>query len=259
MDRGLEIFMKKERGEKKQVFSTFAIIGFVFAVSAGLAVVSAGFGTRWELWHFRTGFVILRFAAYGGVVALAISIAGCVLTRPGTQRRGLVWSVIGLLIGIVVIGIPWSYWRTAQHVPPIHDITTDMENPLHFVAILPLRNNAPNPSEYGGPEIAAKQRAAYPDIVALVLSIQPDQAFERALQVARSMNWQIVDAHQTEGRIEATDRTFWFGFKDDMVVRVSPADHGSRIDVRSTSRVGKSDLGTNAGRIGKYLNKLKGG
>ena len=242
--------------QQNRTFSPFAIIGFILAVLAGVAAVLAGFGSRWGLWYFRTGFVILRWAAYGGIVAAVISFVGCISTRPGIGRRGLIWSIIGLLIGVLVIGIPWSYWRTAQRVPPIHDITTDTENPPHFVAMLAIRKNAPNPAEYGGPEIAAKQRAAYPDIIPLVLSIPRNQAFERTLRVAHSMGWQIVNANQPEERIEATETTFWFGFKDDIVVRITSSDHRSRIDVRSASRVGKSDLGINARRIRKFLKKL---
>ena len=89
------------------------------------------------------------------------------------------------------------------------------------------------------------------------LSIPPDKAFEQALAAARKMGWVIVDANAAEGRIEATDTTFWFGFKDDIVIRVNPSDHGSRVDIRSVSRVGKSDVGMNARRIRKYLKELK--
>ncbi len=249
--------MEEKNEQHIPPLSSLAITGVILAVLAAVAEVSAGFGSRWGLWYFRTGFIILRWAAYGGIVASLISFMSCILTRPGTKHRGLIWSIIGLVIGLLVLGIPWSYWRTAQSVPPIHDITTDTENPPDFAAILPLRTNTPNPSEYGGPEIAVKQRAAYPDIVPLIFSIPPDQAFERALSVALSMGWQVVNATQSENRIEATDTTFWFGFKDDIVVRITPSDHGSRIDVRSVSRVGKSDVGTNARRIRKYLKKLQ--
>jgi uncharacterized protein (DUF1499 family) len=235
----------------------FALIGFLLAVLAALAAVLAGFGTRWELWHFRTGFVILGWAAYAGIAAALISLASAILTRPTTLRRGFLISIAGFVIGVLVFGVPWCYWRTAQRVPAIHDITTDTENPPHFVSILPLRRNAPNSSEYGGPDIAAKQRAAYPDLAPAMLSVPPEKAFERALTVARKMGWVIVDANAAEGRIEATDTTFWFGFKDDIVIRVAAADHGSRVDIRSVSRVGKSDVGMNARRIRKYLKELK--
>ncbi len=235
----------------------FALVGFLLAVLAALAAMLAAFGARWELWHFRTGFVILAWAAYAGIAAVLISLASAIFTRPTTLRRGFLISILGLLIGVLVFGIPWCYWRTAQRVPAIHDISTDTENPPRFVSILPLRKNAPNPSEYGGPEIAAKQRAAYPDLAPAVLSVPPDKAFERALTAARKMGWVIVDANASEGRIEATDTTFWFGFKDDIVVRVAPADRGSRVDIRSVSRVGRSDVGMNARRIRKYVKELK--
>jgi uncharacterized protein (DUF1499 family) len=235
----------------------FAFIGFFLAVLAALAVMLAGFGTRWGLWHFRTGFAILGWAAYTGMAAALVSLASVILTRPSTLRRGFLISIFGLLIGILVFGVPWCYWRTAQSVPAIHDITTDTENPPRFVSISPLRKNVPNSSEYGGPEIAAKQRAAYPDLAPAMLSIPPDKAFEQALAAARKMGWVIVDANAADGRIEATDITFWFGFKDDIVIRVTPADQRSRVDMRSVSRVGKSDVGMNARRIRKYLKELK--
>jgi len=92
----------------------------------------------------------------------------------------------------------------------------------------------------------------------MMLPVPPAQAFDRALQTAREMGWTVVDSNSGEGRIEATDTTFWFGFKDDIVIRITPADQGSRIDLRSVSRVGRSDVGTNAKRIRKYLKKLPG-
>jgi uncharacterized protein (DUF1499 family) len=238
-------------------FSPFAWIGFILAVLAALAAMLAGLGSRWGLWYFRTGFVILRWAAYVGIAAALVSLIGIILTWPTTLRRGFLLSVFGVVIGIFVFGVPWYYWRTAQRVPAIHDITTDTENPPRFVSILPLRENAPNPSEYGGPEIAAKQRAAYPDLVPAVLPVPPDKAYEQALAAARKMGWVIVDANPADGRIEATDTTFWFGFKDDIVIRITPTDHGSRVDIRSVSRVGKSDVGMNAKRIRKYLKELQ--
>jgi uncharacterized protein (DUF1499 family) len=238
-------------------FSPFAWIGFILAVLAALAAMLAGFGSRWGLWYFRTGFVILRWAAYVGIAAALVSLIGIILTWPTTLRRGFLLSVFGVVIGIFVFGVPWYYWRTAQRVPAIHDITTDTENPPRFVSILPLRENAPNPSEYGGPEIAAKQRSAYPDLVPAVLPVPPDKAYEQALAAARKMGWVIVDAKPADGRIEATDTTFWFGFKDDIVIRITPTDHGSRVDIRSVSRVGKSDVGMNAKRIRKYLKELQ--
>lgn len=242
-----------------KAFSPFTIAGFIFAILAGFAGVFAGFGSQWEWFHFRTGFLILRYAAYGGIVAAVLSLVGAILNRPWELRGSFIASILGLLLGLLVFIIPLCWWWTAQRVPPIHDITTDTENPPRFVSILSLRKDAPNPAEYGGPEIAAQQRVAYPDIVPARSSIPPDKAFERALAAAQGMGWKIVDKNPGEGRIEATDTTFWFGFKDDIVIRVTPADSASRIDIRSVSRVGRSDVGTNAKRIRKFLKKIAKG
>ena len=143
-------------------------------------------------------------------------------------------------------------------MPPIHDISTDTKRPPEFVAILPLRADAPNPSEYGGPEVAAAQIGAYPDLQTHRMDAAPAQAFERAQQAARGLGWEIVSADPTAGRIEATATTFWFGFKDDVVIRIEPDAAGSRVDVRSLSRVGGSDVGANAARIRAFLQALGG-
>jgi uncharacterized protein (DUF1499 family) len=230
--------------------------GFLLAVLAAVAGMLSGFGTRWGWWQFTSGFLILKAAAYCGVAAAAVSIAGAIMTRPGSPRRGFLLPVAGIIIGLAVAGVPWSWMHKAQELPRIHDITTDMENPPRFTALLPLRKNARNSPEYEGNKIAALQRAAYPDIKPLLLTVPQAQAFDRALATARGMGWVIVDADPGEGRIEAMDTTFWFGFTDDIVVRITAAAGGSRIDMRSESRVGLSDIGTNAARVRSFLNKL---
>ena len=236
--------------------SRSAITSFYLAIVAGLLAVLAGFGSRWGWWHFRIGFIIMLVALLGGLIAIVLSIIGVISTRPGATRRGFIYAIFGLLVSLIVVGLPLNLIINGFRLPPIHDITTDTENPPRFVAILPLRKNADNPSDYGGPEIAAQQRKAYPNIHPLMLKLKPDQAFQRALAVARDMGWDIVEATPTEGRIEATARTFWFGFKDDVIMRVTPSGDGSRVDVRSVSRVGTSDVGANAKRIQTYLERL---
>jgi uncharacterized protein (DUF1499 family) len=235
-----------------------APVGLALAIAAGLSTVISGLGTRWGWWYFTTGFMILRWSAVAGLLAALLSLTGGVLAGWGIRRGGVVIVLAGLLVGSVVAGIPWSWMQTAKQVPRIHDITTDMENPPRFISILPLRKDAPNSPEYGGPKIALQQRAGYPDIKPLVLPIPVESAFERALQAARDMGWKVVDASANNGRIEAMDRTFWFGFTDDIVVRITPLPGLSKIDVRSVSRVGLSDIGTNAKRIQAFLSKISG-
>jgi len=239
------------------IVALLPLAGAVLAILAGLTAATAGFGHRWGWWHYRTGFAVLKAAGYLGIAAAAVSIAGHIVTWPLHLRQGAVLSLAGILIGLLTAGIPWSWMRTVPQVPFIHDITTDTENPPPFVALLPIRKDAANPAEYGGPDIAAQQRKGYPDIAPRLMKVPPDRAFEQALSAARDMGWEIVDARQKDGRIEATDTTFWFGFKDDVVIRITPEPEGSRVDVRSLSREGKSDVGTNAKRIRAYFLKLE--
>ena len=103
-----------------------------------------------------------------------------------------------------------------------------------------------------------QQKRGYPDIAPLRLDVPPAQAFERAERAARAMGWDIVNVAPDALRIEATDTTLFFGFKDDVVVRVRPQGQGSIVDVRSLSRIGGSDIGANAKRVRSFLNKLSG-
>jgi len=229
-----------------------AVVAVVVSAAAVLLLLAAGPGTRMGLWTFRTGFQMLRYAVYGGMGGAALALVALVVGG----RRGL--AALALVLGLVTILHPWQLRRSAQSKPPIHDITTDTDNPPPFVAVVPLRRDAANPVAYGGPEIAAQQEKAYPDIKAAVLGVPPAQAFDRALDAAKKQGWEIVAAVPAEGRIEATDTTRWFGFKDDVVVRVRPEGAGSRVDVRSVSRVGRGDVGTNARRIRGFLDALRG-
>ncbi|MFQ5580933.1 MAG: DUF1499 domain-containing protein [Nitrospiria bacterium] len=236
--------------------SRWARSGFALSVLASLTVMMSGLGSRWGWWHFGTGFQLLKWGVYIGLSAASTSLIASILTRPGGTRHGFKWAILGFFISLVVVGVPWSWLQTARRVPPIHDISTDTENPPSFVAILPLRKDAPNSAEYGGPEIAVRQHTAYPEVKPAKLNRSPDLAFAQVLATARERGWDIVAADLNEGRIEATDTTLWFGFKDDIVIRIIPVDKGSRVDVRSVSRVGLSDVGTNARRIQNFLDQL---
>jgi uncharacterized protein (DUF1499 family) len=229
--------------------------------SLGLAVLSlallavAGPAYRMQLVELRTAFSLLRWAAYGGIAATIGGLLGLVVLRPPLGPTLLV-GLLGVVVGAATACVPWSWRQRVRSVPPIHDITTDVEHPPEFVAVLPRRVGARNVAEYGGAGIAAQQQAAYPDIVPLRLPVPAGAAFTRARAAAEGMGWEMVAADSTTGRIEATATTTWFGFKDDVVVRVTAAEAGSRVDVRSVSRVGQSDVGTNAARIRTYLARV---
>lgn len=244
---------------EKPSISWVVMLGAGLAVASALVLLAGPVGYRLGILPLRVALLtLLRWGAYGGIAAAVVSLIGLVVTlaRPMAARRGILLAAIGLLVGVVLIGLPGRF-RLGPPKPPIHDITTDAQDPPEYVAVLPLRANAPNTTVYGGDRIASQQREAYPDLQPLMLKIPPSQAFERALATVQEMGWDLVAADATAGRIEATDTTFWYGFKDDVVVRLRPADGGSRVDVRSLSRVGGGDVGTNAKRIRAYLDALR--
>jgi len=232
-------------------------IVFAVALLALLLVIFAGPGTKYGWWNYRVGLTLLQFGAYVALVAVAAALV-LVLLLAVPRWRVRPWvPLVTLIVALLAVAPPLILRHQARSVPPIHDITTDFADPPQFVALQGERQKAPNGVAYGGPQIAAQQQQAYADIQPLVLKAPPAEALQRAIDAARSLGWEVISTDAASGRIEATDTTGWFGFKDDIVVRVRPdASGGSRVDVRSVSRVGRSDLGANAARVRKYLAKL---
>ena len=225
------------------------------ALMAALLLLTSGPGTRFGLWEYGTGFLMMRIAFFVGLGAAALALL--LLVIPKTRAMGAVPLAVALILGLGTASLPWSGVQKVRSLPYIHDISTNTTNPPVFVAVLPLRVDAPNPPEYLGEEVASQQREAYPDIKTLMLTMPADQAFARAHEVAEGMGWEIVASEPNDGRIEATETTFWFGFKDDVVIRIAGTAGGSLLDVRSKSRVGRSDVGANAARIRRFLKALR--
>lgn len=232
-----------------------AHIALLVSLLAAALLLIGGPGARFELWDFRFGFQLMRYALYAGGAGAVLAIL--FLLIPTTRRGHVLSLVVALVIGAAVALVPIQIRQTAQSVPFIHDVTTDTTNPPPFVDIAELRRDAPNPVEYPGTEVAEQQREAYPEIETLESGLARDALFEAALATARDQGWEIVSSVPEDGRIEATDTTFWYGFKDDVVIRIQSAPNGSRLDLRSKSRVGGSDLGANAERINAYLDDLR--
>ena len=235
------------------IFPVISSIGF-FAI---LCLFFAGQGYQKEVFELGQAFTIVRYSAYTGIVSIALVVFYLFWQRPTGIKLGIL--IISGALGIMAFYMPYRQQQIARSVPPIHDITTDVDNPPAFIAIAPLRASAPNSVEYDGTEVARQQREAYPDIRTVVYSQSPAEVFTAAKSVVANMGWQMVDANSGDGRIEATDTTLWFEFKDDVVIRIS-ADQGDStiLDVRSKSRVGKSDVGVNAKRIRAFFAALNG-
>jgi uncharacterized protein (DUF1499 family) len=233
--------------------SRIAVAGFWIGLLACLLLMLDGPAYRMHILPLGIALRIIPVFLLLGLIALVLSLIG--LMRRGSKGVALA----GLVLGLIAAGMPANSINTARH-SPIHDVSTDTANPPQFVAVLPLRAaaKAANTTDYDA-KTAQLQKETYPDIGPLHLDVPPAQAFDRALADARGMGWEIVASDPAQGRIEATATTFWFGFKDDIVVRIAAEGPGSRLDVRSLSRIGKSDVGANARRIRDYLAKVKAG
>lgn len=221
-------------------------IALALAILAAVLLVTSGLGVRAGLWPFRFGFGMFAGALVAGLAAAGTAAVALAVPR---LRSGSVAILLGaLLIGLAAAAVPLDHVRRVKTLPYINDITTDTEKPPEFL----VATVSQYPSHF-----AELQRIGYPDLQPLQLAVPPAQAFARARAVAQALGWEIVGADESAGRIEAVATTRWFGFKDDIAVRVVAAGSGSRIDVRSRSRVGRSDLGANAKRIQDFLTKVK--
>jgi len=226
----------------------------------GLASLLVGaLGTKTGIWGFEGGFMLL---AVGTVLAAVVFFLGVIAyvyswTKKLPAERGAV--LVGLIISVAILGLMFSQFRAATSVPSIHNISTDTENPPQFDKIIPLREaQGANPLQYDTATLADAQRKAYPQVQPLISNQSAQEMIARAANVMQGMGLEVVDINPAAGRVEATDTTFWFGFKDDVVVRVRSEGAGSVVDVRSVSRVGQSDLGENAERIREILAGLRG-
>ncbi|MFT5120102.1 MAG: hypothetical protein ACI9ST_001528 [Psychrobacter glaciei] len=200
-----------------------------------------------------TAFTGFKFGVFAGIAALILLVLQMIFKRK-TVTLGS--TVIALLLSAIAIAMPLSMMNKGKSVPPIHDISTDLINPPKFEAIAPLRADAPNPVEYAGEATAKQQRDAYPDLKTLSYAQSQSELVKATEQAVNNLGWDLVNSDVDKGIIEATDSTMWFGFKDDVVVRIT--DNGSErlLDIRSKSRVGGSDLGKNAERIHDFINEL---
>jgi len=232
-----------------------AMASLVLAALAGAGEGLAGLGYRLQWWSAGSGIRIVSGSTVAALLALALGLAALLTGWFAAPRRTMLTACAGVIVAALFAAPPLYMWRQAARVPAIHDISTDTENPPRFAAVLPLRQGAPNGLDYSA-EVAQQQKAAYPDIAPLTLAVPPTRALDLAERAARSMGWDIVAVSAPDLRVEATATTLLFGFKDDVAIRITPAAQGSRIDVRSVSRVGRSDVGANAARIRAYLKAL---
>ncbi len=203
-----------------------------------------------------------------GVAILLAFAAGIVIWRDGLG--GLRQAVFAVLIGVALIGYPAYLGARAYQLPAIYDVTTDPIDPPQFDAIARLRPRDANPIAYQGLYAAELQHAAYPDIDPEDTTASPQEAFDVAMKIIVKRKWRVVDARPPrgpavggptdgpprDGIIEAVARSLILGFPEDVVVRIRATNDGTRIDVRSASRYGRSDLGSNAARVRNLITDI---
>ena len=228
------------------------LVSFVSLI-AFLLVVLTGPLYKYDIIELGTVFTGFKYGILTAVAALVLLVLQVIFKR---NTLTLANVVVTIALSAVAFGLPLSMLSKGKTVAPIHDISTDLINPPEFVAIAPLRADAPNPVAYAGEATAEQQRQGYPELKTLVYSQSKAELVNATEQVAKDLGWELVNIDANKGIVEATDTTAWFGFKDDVVVRIN--DNGSErlVDIRSKSRVGGSDLGKNAARIHNFIEEL---
>ncbi|GAA3894980.1 hypothetical protein GCM10022228_02600 [Halomonas cibimaris] len=244
-----------QRAKRPRWPRRLAWLSVALLLASAVLIAAAGPAYRMEMLPLGDAFSLLRYATYAAVAAAALGLV--TLIAAAVKRRfgpGTV-AVLVMAAAVALLYVPWQHWQRAQAVPAIHDITTDMTNPPAFEAVANARRKAPNAVDYPGARTAEQQRAAYPEIQPLTVDAPPGTVLAAVQTEMQNAGWHIADVGPR--RVEATATTRWFGFKDDVVVRLSEKDGQTRVDMRSASRLGKSDVGTNAARIHTFLASLK--
>lgn len=233
------------------------ILVMLISFIAFLLVAFSGPLHRFGVINLGTAFTGFKYGVYVGIAALVL-LALVFVVQIVSKRKliTLTSSVVVAIFSAIAIIIPVTMLKQGTSAPPIHDISTDLINPPEFDAVAPLRADAPNPITYAGVASAEQQRQAYPELKTLTYNQSKAELVIAIEQATKNLGWDLVDADVNKGKIEATDTTTWFGFKDDIVIRVNDQGDKREVDIRSKSRIGASDLGKNAKRIHDFIEEL---
>lgn len=268
--------------------SIFAVLWFVAAgLGSKFGIWNWEFGLQTMIGSPESG--LGRFVFGGAFVVAVVALVTSLVQAP--RKRAFMLAAGALLISLYLGGRMLGQAMLVLSKPPLHDIQTDWSDPIQpsdALAKVRQASGAQNPIETApivpGAELV-KQRwpdaagrlvsevqeeaefdtathespkeTPYPMLAPLVTAAAPDAAYTAALAAVESRGWTVVLADPEAGTIEATEESFWFGFKDDVMIRVRSDEMGARIDVRSTSRVGLSDLGANAKRVRNLLDEIE--
>lgn len=244
------LFGNHEGGPRQRAV---AGIGVALGVIAGLTVMLPGPWYQLGWVGVGTAFTMIEYGAWIGLAAAVCGFAVMLAALVARNRARVLGGLVALVFGLGAASAHLTIQHRADTAPPIHDITTDTDDVPAFVALVEAREEAPNAVEHPGEAVIAQQKEAYPDLQSRRYDASMDAVFDAAEEAARVMQWRIEAADRDEGRIEAVATTAWFGFQDDVVIRLREGDDAVTVDVRSASRMGRGDLGANAERIREYL------
>jgi uncharacterized protein (DUF1499 family) len=226
---------------------------YLLGIAAPLLALLGAYGSGWGFWPFTTGFLFLGIALLAALAALICGIIGWRLNRPAGGSGG--FARFGMLLAFAFVAVMAALFWRAGSSPRIHDVTTDSADPPAFETLTLRKDNLIG---VGTIENWRKiHDEGYADIRPVVLAMPPAEAMKKAKALVEARGWEIASAD--DGRIEATETASPFAFKDDVVIIATPENGGAatRIDMRSVSRVGLSDLGVNAERVRGFLNDLQ--
>ena len=216
-------------------------------------LVAGGF-YRLRFVDFQIALLALALGVLIAAVAALLGLGGAVLgARDGSANTKR--AVAALVVALVALVVPLNTVRQGAGVPMIHDITTDLEDPPIFVEVPRKRMSSDNSLDIDA-EVLAAQKAYYTDIGPIMLPMAKSEAFVLVLEAVEASGWKIHAQKANLGYIEATASTPFFGFRDDVIIRVTEQSGAVRVDMRSASRVGLSDLGVNAGRIRDFMEMI---
>lgn len=257
--------------------STISRLMLILALLLPVYFAGAALGSRFGLleWQFSLGTLIIEWGPRLIIGVLVLALLALIATVARAPRQGWRSALAAALVPLAALGYLGWVRDQAEGIPPIHDISTRPADPPVFsTELMAERSQSPetNPvvsltapmsslEKYRGPRFAEMAdrtlgqvaAEAYPEVRPLATAATPAAAWTAALAETRAQGWTIVSENAAAGTLDATATTFWFGFRDDVAVRVRAEGAGAVVDVRSTSRVGLSDLGANAARIEAYL------
>ncbi|MCC5933875.1 MAG: DUF1499 domain-containing protein [Balneolales bacterium] len=248
-----------EAEPKSSAFSSwyFSTLFGLTALTA-LAFAFSGYGYNWGIWGLSTAFAVLRISGY---MLIVFGIAGLLslyfANRSRSRGLHLSYTLLTVLLSVTAVSIALYWQAQVNNNPFLHEVSTDTQNPPAFDAILPLRADAPNPPEFGGDAVAMLQRAAFPDLITIYLPHPKQRVYDEAVSLIGARGWDLVAGNYETGLIEATEKLPWFGFKDDVVIRLVSDNGRTVFDMRSKSRIGGTDLGVNAKRVQRFMADLK--